>query len=354
MLVLTHPRSGSTEICRIIENCLNQPGQVSISLGEFFNVADRTSFGNAIDVTRHFRSSTDPVTVNTLMLDTEKLKNRQLEYQVLPVHILSEVAVTFNSSDEFKRWLYDERTRRLKFINFVKGFRAIKHFITLFDTPAGNEFETKFNRELIASHIENNNFAFSYRKNLLETVFSGLIKTYYIDQARMNNPDNDFLNIIADGHNLHDMPVLEPQPIKIRGYPFTLDTISSYHEIDGIVLTNLMLFEFYHLVVDKLSITNILCYEDIMETQELTLTHNGKTQVYNIADLAPRIIYEVSGDGTTRKELTEKKMNYGDYAYEDYFTNSYIVHEVIEIEVNKIEARSPGFKETLSKLGIIY
>lgn len=358
MLVLSHPRSGSTEICRIIESCLKTPGTVSISLGEFFNVADRTSFGNAIDANNHFRSSTEPVTVNILILDIEKFLTKKLvrrwKNQVLPDHVLSEVYMTFNSSDEFKSWLYDERIRRLKLINSVTDFCTIKHFITLFDTPVGNELETKFNRELIVSQIEKDKFAFSYRKNLLETVFSGLIKTYYIDQPRANNPDNDFLSIVADGHNLHDMPVLEPKPIKIRGYPFTLDTISSYHEIDGIVLTNLMLFEFYHLVVSKLPVDNILCYEDIIETQKLTLTHGGKPQVYNIADLPPRIIYEFSGDGTVKKELQEKKMNYGDYAYEDYFTNSYVVHEVIETNINEIESRSPGFKDTLDKLGIIY
>lgn len=354
MLVLTHPRSGSTEICRIVDLCLNANSDVSISLGEFFNIGDRSSFGNAIDASKHFRSSTDSVTVNTLILDVEKFKNRQpvdgRDGQVLPDHVLSEVNITFNSSEEFKNWLYAERIRRLEFINSLKDFYIIKHFINLFDTPIGNEFETKFNKELIMSQIDKGKFAFSYRKNLLETVFSGLIKTYYIDQARVNNPDNNFLNIIADGHNLHDMSVLEPSPIRVIN---SFEDKGVFFQIDGIILTNLMLFEFYHLVVSKLSIGNILCYEDIMETQKLMLTFDGKTKVYNIADLPPRVVYQFLEDGSVN-ELVEKKMNYGDYAYEDYFTNSHIVHKIIDKMVNKIEDSSPGFKETLTKLGIIY
>lgn len=357
MLVLSHPRSGSTEICRIVELCLLPPGEGINSLGEFFNAGDRTSFGNLIDAFWHFRSSTDPITIKILVLDHEKFKKRKLvegnKGQVLYFHYLSELDITFNSLSELNNWFYAERIRRLELINSFKNLYNIKHFITLFDTPTDNEAENKFNRELIISQFKQQRFAFSYRRNLLETVFSGLIKTFYIDKARVGNKDNDFLNIIADGHNLHDMPVLRPRPIEIPGYPFDPDSEGSHYEIDGIVITNLMLFEFYHLFVSKLPMHNILCYEDIMETRELTLTYAGKTQVYNIDDLPPRIVYQFLEDGTV-KELIEKKMNYGDYVKEDYFTNSYVVHDVIENEVNKIESRSPGFKETLNKLGIIY
>lgn len=357
MLVLSHPRSGSTEICRIVEACVRIPGDGVTSVGELFNAFDRSVFGNTMDAFMHFRTSTDPIAVRVLVLDLERFNRRELVEgnigQVLPIHYLSELDITFNSGDELRFWLYDERIRRLKAVNSFENVHNIKHFITLFDTPMGNWLETKFNRELIMSHFKRERLAFSYRKNILETVFSALIKVYYIDNARKDNKDNDFLNIIADGHNLHDMPVLQPMPIKIDGYPFDIVVESSYHIIDGIVITILLLFEFYHLYLKELVTHNILCYEDIIETRELTLTYAGKTQVYKIDDLPPRVIYQTQSDGTV-KELEEKKMNYGDYAYEDYFTNSYVVHEVIENEVNKIETRSPGFKETLSKLGIIY
>ena len=355
MLVLSHPRSGSTEICRIVELCLNTNSDVSISLGEFFNVGDRSSFGNTIDAYNHFRTSIDPITIKVIVLDHDKFKNRQIikgrEGQILPLHYLSETDITFSSSDELNNWFYAERIRRLELINSFKNLYNIKHFITLFDTPTDNEAENKFNRELIISQFKQQRLAFSYRKNLQEAVFSALIKYYYIDQARENNLENDFLNIIADGHNLHDMAVLEPRHIRIIN---ALEDDGEFFNIEGIILTNLMLFEFYHLVISKLPIDNILCYEDIIETKKLTLTYQGKTQVYDINDLPPRVLYQLLDDGTTSRELIEKKMNYGDYAYEDYFTNSYVVHKVLEIEVNKIETRSPGFKETLSKLGIIY
>jgi len=305
MLVLSHPRSGSTEICRIIDNCLMQPGEGVTTMGEFFNVADRTSFGDTMDAFGHFRTRTDPITIKVLVLDLDRFKNRQIingrKSQVLPFHYLSETNITFNSSEEFNNWFYTERIKRLDLIKSFNDFYIVKHFITLFDNDIDNENEIKFTKELMISHFKQERLAFSYRKNLLETVFSGLIKTFYIDKARVGNKDNDFLNIIADGHNLHDMAVLRPRPIKIPGYPFDPDSKGSHYEIDGIVITNLILFEFYHLFVSKLPMHNILCYEDIMETRELTLTYAGKTQVYNIDELPPRIVYQFLEDGTVKE-----------------------------------------------------
>ena len=347
MLVLSHPRSGSTEICRIVELCLYTPGKGVISLGEFFNISDRTMFGNLIDAFHHFRTSTNPKTVKVLGLDKDKIITKKV---IFGYEYLSQVDLTFNSSNEVSNWFYNERIRRLELINSFKRFYSIKYFLTLFDNKTDNEFDDRFNKELILSLSEQGKLAFSYRKNLVESVFSGLIKTFYFDKARIENPDNKFVHLMADGHNIHDMPVLQPEPIRIKNY---IEDDGEFFEIDGIIKTNLKLLEFYHLFVSKLSINNILCYEDIMKTRKLTLTYQGQTQEYNIDKIPPRIIYQSLDNGTT-KELIEKKMNYGDYTREDYFTNSYIVSNIINREIDIIENKSPGFKETLSKLGIIY
>ena len=203
---------------------------------------------------------------------------------------------------------------------------------------------------MVISHFKTGNLVFSYRKNLLESVFSALIKTFYFDKDRIGNKDNDFEHVMADGHNLYDMPVLKPNPVMI---PNSMESIGSHFEIDGIIHTNLMLLEFYHAFIDKLPLVNVVCYEDIMETGQIAFTYQGKSNVYNINELPPRILYLHLNDGTV-KQLTEKKMNYGDHTREDYFTNSYIVSKVINKAVDNIENRNPGFRQTLTKLGIIY
>jgi hypothetical protein len=353
MLVLSHPRSGSTEICRIAELCFYTPYKGVISLGEFFNPADRTSFGNLQDAFQHFRTNSAPTTVSVLVVNDKKIltkpKFERFSRQVSGKDYLDIANITFNSAVQLTEWFYTERRHRLDLINSFKSFYSIKHIMTLFDNDRDIEYENKFTRELIMPQFDAGKFIFSYRRNLIESVFSGLIKTFYFDKARINSNDNKFVETMADDHNLNDMPVLKPQPIRIIN---SIEDDGEFFQIDGIIITNLMLLEFYHNFVDKLQFNNIICYEDIMETKKLTLTYQGKTQAYNINDLPPRIVYQYNSDGT-RKELIEKKMNYGDYTREDYFTNSHIVRKVIDKEVNKIESRSPGFKQTLEKLGII-
>ena len=347
MLVLSHPRSGSTEITRIVGQCVCHPEPVLKSMGEFFNLGDRTMFGNVIDALQHFRTSTDPITVKVLVLSRVKIENKRF---IEGADYLDAVDITFSSSDELYPWLYNERIKRLDLIKSFDDFYIVKHFITLFDNYTDNEYEIKFTKELVISHFKTGSLIFSYRKNLLESVFSALIKTFYFDKDRIGNKDNEFVHVMADGHNLYDMPVLKPNPIMI---PNAMESIGSHFEIDGIIHTNLMLLEFYHAFIDKLPLVNVICYEEIMETGQIAFSYQGKSQVYNIDELPPRISYLHLNNGTV-KQLIEKKMNYGDYFREDYFTNSYIVGKIINKEVDKIENRNPGFKQTLSKLGIIY
>jgi hypothetical protein len=141
------------------------------------------------------------------------------------------------------------------------------------------------------------------------------------------------------------MPPIQPLPVEI-------DEIREL--IYGPIGSSLRLFKTYHqLLGESVDFKNIIVYEDMIESGQITLTYKGQTKFYNIDSLPPRV-QDIIDDNGNKKTVVEKKMNYGDYAYEDYFTNSHIVANLIKQEINNIEKELPGFQQTLEKLGVIY
>ena len=340
MLVLTHPRSGSTEICRIVEKCLT-PRNTPRALSELFNIDDRTVFGNLTDAVRFFElKNTSPITVSVLKMVTDVPPKVVADFNYyVPENI------TFNSEDEISKWYASEAAKRvamLELFDSFDNFYIVKHFVT-------RDIDKQLTKQLIKSHAIKNKLILSYRRNILESVFSALVKTYYFDrpraQAGTNPTDDSFHNqIIGDAHNLHDMPPIEPLPIEINEGELRF----------GALLPILRLFKCYHqLVEESVDFKNIIVYEDMMESGQLTLTYQGETKLYNLDSLRPRLIGIIDKNGN-KKDVVEKKMNYGNLSKEDYFVNSHIVSDMITHEVNNIEEELPGFKATLDKLRVIY
>lgn len=336
MLVLTHPRSGSTEICRIVEQCLT-PHKAARSMSEFFNIDDRTAFGNLMDAVRFFESNKSPITVSVLKIDTTPNLPAAYNYFVPD-------EITFNSQAELFKWYTDEINRRravLNLFDLLDNFYIVKHFIT---EPHPDK---QFTENLIKSHAIKNKLILSYRRSISESAFSSLVKTYYFDRAREGNNlkgDGFLSDIRGDAHNLHDMLPIEPLPIEI----------DEKELIFGAIGPVLRLFKCYHQLLKKsIDFKNIIVYEDMMESGQLTLTYEGQTKLYNLDSLSPRLV-EIVDENGNKKKVVEKKMNYGNLSKEDYFVNSHIVAVLIKQEVDKIEKELPGFKDTLDKLGVIY
>lgn len=226
----------------------------------------------------------------------------------------------------------------------------LEHFISLGDNKADNELEIKFARELVEYHISRGKFVFSYRKSLLESVFSGLIKFFYFDAKRAKSEDKSLLAVISDGHNITDMPVLEPEPITLR-YSYDKNPEIVHYVAESMTDTILLLFEFYHLYLRDLHPENVVVYEDVIDSRHITLSIHGKLKTYDIDSFKPRFIFLENSDGKVEK-FVEKKMNYGNYSRADYFVNSHVVPDIINHSICAIEGRSPGFQSTLKELGI--
>jgi hypothetical protein len=196
--LLTHPRSGSTKLIKCLYNSLQTEQKIK-NLGEFFQITNSKNFGDLYP-------NTGLKFIHTKSLDISNT-NEYLKDLILP------------GNTNFNFYIKKEITNRVLFmqkLNDVKIEHIFKYFF--FNKPNENIYENLY------SFLKNDSVEkiILYRKNLLESIQSHLIKEYIINQ-RYSKEDYD--NFRMAGHNYGNMtPLLSEKKVYISFEKFKIDT----------------------------------------------------------------------------------------------------------------------------------
>jgi hypothetical protein len=218
MIVLTHPRSVSTEFTRIVCDLT-----AADNLGEMFNWADKSSFGILHVVKDHFISNGRLNTAEPMEATVARIVNfeelnlaRPRSQYALRKALYRPEKVLFRSIQDVINYYDTECNQRFQ---MLKKFDAagihylVKHFFFVRPDHTRSTLEGKLSM--------NDKFIF-IRKNITETVYSAAIKKAYYD----SNPDlltmfkdttaNKIVNpyVASLGHNMVDRPMVPLNVVK--------------------------------------------------------------------------------------------------------------------------------------------
>lgn len=286
-VIFTHPRSGSTAYSNQIAN----EGTNILNLKEFLNPYCPNTFGGIQNffIKNQFNRS---ISVPILKRSRCNSPNTDLTagmylYKSVDVYF-DNVFMHFKSVNDIVKFLEIEQLLRINFLSSIKHINwAVKQFIT---------DKSNYNNLLLSLPDTTN--IFYYRKDIVGSILSSLIKTYYFDM----NPGGPI-----DAHNYADRQItnIEFQP----NLNLELDSINK--EIKFII--NLLeLYKQY-----KTKFHKIVCYEDEILTQNSHVIGNMLPMPY----------------------ATDKQ---------DYFTNSKLVNECIETQI-----KQHNLQDVVEELGMI-
>ena len=323
IIVVSHPRSGSSEFIRTLghfaanELTVNKPVGI---MAECFHWADGTTFGNFAKV-RVLESDSNkfPCQETVLEPNFNLPKLSPDDNVVWQDPFYQPVTKLFKTPEDAKDYYLDQYQQRIGYVNDVvveKYFPIIKSFVG-FVNYLGNDNAILDLQGSLASKLTNIEPIFFYRKNLVDTVLSDLIKWLYIDRPLL---DGDIKLDGYSGHNFNDtMPPLLPKP----GITISNDISRHYPEIFCETLKNYQMNrEFFK---------NVISYDQVFVDKKFKLNWGNR-------------VYEITGHNNPDREYP---MNY-QAPKKDYFENSNIVVDAINKTITKYD-----LWDTVDELGII-
>lgn len=248
-IIFTSPRTGSTEfIKRLIlqkrgpVNIRNRPGAPTfIDLIEFFNPPCTGAFGDLVHLFYNPDLYNKPINTLTLKDNITTAPYKWLHLIGNSSTFLNTVSMTFATREEVEQFIRNETDRRLDFITNLKDEYFVKQFVGLYDLD-------HIPGQLLA--LENAHKIFYYRKNIIDTILSNLIKSYYFDKPNAITKQN------IDAHNWGGK--LEPVIPK----DITLDESRIASEFKGYI--DLLIF----FKANKSKFDSITCYEDAFKDRK--------------------------------------------------------------------------------------
>lgn len=324
IIVVSHPRSGSSEFVRTLAHFAAKtlsPDKTVGVLAECFHWADATVFGNFPRV--HILSRD-----NKLEFPCDETVMEP--YDELPVltsgdnvvwqdHFFKPVTKRFSSPNDVKNYYFSQYQQRIGYVNntvTAKSFPIIKSFVGFTEFHNDTEKLRELQQSLVPQ-LTNIEPIFFYRKNLLDSFFSDLIKWSYIDQPKVENS-----KIALDGfqgHNFNNtMPPLAPR----SGMTIDEDHAKHYPEIFCETLKNYQM--------NRHIFKNVVSYDQVFVDKKFNL-HWGDA------------VYEVTEHSNQHREYP---MNY-QAPKQDYFENSDAVIEIIHQTITE-----HGLWDVVDELGI--
>jgi hypothetical protein len=258
ILVVSFPRSGSSEFCRALvnlskANLSHYPERKPWAefFGEFFNYGDTTTFGNLNKAHAHFVDYNVPYLADTFEVDPD-LQQKILPNQFNIANLLIEKSITFESQFDIENYYADQVKQRLNLFQSKwftdRYFPIVKHF------PLKNLYESSTSFDPFASMESLTLFEqiFYYRKDVIGSLYSSLIKWFYYDAPTLSSSIKLELNLLGAGHNYQNsMPPLAPQ----KGIYFTEKDINI-----GPIIESLLWYK-----KNKHRLKNIICYETFFD-----------------------------------------------------------------------------------------
>ena len=269
-IIFTAPRTGSTEFIERLALATNKQPHSS-NLIEFFNPPCVGAFGDLIHLyynPKLFGTQTDVL----VLKENIKLPNIKCSHLIEDSSIyMNKVKIQFDNVQQLEAFLLDEAQRRIEFITNLNHTYFVKQFIGLFSL-------TDISNQLL--NIKNARKIFYYRKDSINTIFSGLIKAYYFDRP------NSEKKINIDAHNWDGkLEPVEPNNIVLEE-----------HKIKKEIEPYINLLKFFKNNRDKFDV--ICSYEDVfvdgteinfdngvkLTLKDLNNNHDGEHPMPYLAD----------------------------------------------------------------------
>ena len=288
--IVTHPRAGGSLLASVLKYSLGYK-----VFSGFLTPSNPNSFGEAAEIYYDLqRSSLYGTRINALTFDNETLKEIQIEFRN-PEHVLE--------------WARNEITRRVMYINSnTQENLIVDHFFTHIDGPQ------IIGKNTISLEIE---LLFLYRKNLLESILSNLIKNKYFSRRKYNLSANTAHNIENSIETL---------------YPIESNATLNQSEISNILDHRFLgLYNYYK--IDNKRISKILSYEDNVLQNSSILLQGQEINVMSCFSNLKQKEYPM-------KYGVEKKL---------FFKNTQLISEIIHSKVKKY-----SLEDVFSELDIKY
>lgn len=247
IILATHPRSGSTKIIKCIARHFANKNLNVKNLGEFFYLRNSYNYGDL----KFYNES------------KSNYKTYKIENGILNEH-------TINDRSILEEFLMEEKDRRMNYLKYLENnnnFFVLKYF---FDNKVSSSFYEKTEEQLFSSDYDK---IFLYRKNILDSILSLIIKDQFINLKNINLNNNEF-NLI--GHNYGNMEPLYPN----KKIYLTQESCRSY---------STMFINFFKYLKIKNNL-NLLCYEDVfsqgyfyIDSEKITLNLDTEVKmVYGV------------------------------------------------------------------------
>lgn len=319
ILVVSHPRSGSSEFIRTLAhfaaNQLTDYRPVGL-MAECFHWADATTFGDFARARLLEPGSIFPYQETVLEPNVDLLSSLSLAQALVENNdnvvwqdaFYRPVTKSFESHDDVRDYYIDQFQQRIVYVNETvveEYFPIIKNFAGFINFY--NDDQTLLNlQQSLVSKLTNIEPVFFYRKNLLDSVYSDLIKWYYIDQSLIDGDKK--LNGFS-GHNFNNtMPPLIPKSGVIIDQSMAQRCPETFCE----TLKNYQ--------VNRKFFKNVISYDQVFVDKKFNLNFNG-------------IDYLVTDHTNAEREYP---MNY-QTAKKDYFENPEIVIKAIRDTITRYD-----------------
>lgn len=323
IIVVSHPRSGSSEFIRTLAHFAANELTVYKPVGimaECFHWADGTTFGNFAKVRVLEQDSNKFPCQETVLEPNFNLPKLSPDDNIVWQDPFYQSATKlFTTPDDARDYYLNQYQQRIGYVNNVvveKYFPIIKSFVGFVNYQGKDNAILDLQRSLVPK-LTNIEPIFFYRKNLVDTVLSDLIKWLYIDRPLL---DGDIKLDGYSGHNFNDtMPPLLPKP----GITISNDISRHYPEIFCETLKNYQMNrEFFK---------NVISYDQVFVDKKFKLNWGNR-------------VYEITGHNNPDREYP---MNY-QAPKKDYFENSNIVIDAINETITRHD-----LWDTVDELGIV-
>ena len=298
MIVISHPRSGSTYLCTALTQHLS-----AMNLAEFFNIGSPWHWGNIALQRRNLIEGTSTI-INTFTLNNNATWTEKHVDNAITA--LSFVVTTQTQLDEF---IQLEITRRLHFLERMDAAGqqyVVKHFLTYPNDELDKKLFAFPNKILL------------YRKDFKEVILSNLIKKLHYD-ARLCTSDNLRTEI---AHNVDNTPAPASTPILLGPIVIKYAAVA--------------MFQLY-VNYNKFAPIETISYEDMFAGNTITLdgicVSPSAITMHNIGKPERKMDYSLTGNKI------------------DFFNNPDSTLKMIN-EIATVQSTKLGINDIIKQLGV--
>jgi len=298
MIVISHPRSGSTFLCAALTQHLS-----AMNLAEFFNIGSPWHWGNIALQRMKLIEGTSTI------INTFTLNNNATWTEKHVDNVITAVSFVVTAKTQINEFIQLEITRRLHFLERMDAAGqqyVVKHFLTYPNDELDKKLFAFPNKILL------------YRKDFKEVILSNLIKKLHYD-ARLCTSDNPHTEI---AHNVDNTPAPASTPMILNPTVIKDATVA--------------MFQLY-VNYKKFAPIETISYEDMFAGNTITLdgicVSPSAITMHNIGKPERKMDYSLTGNKI------------------DFFNNPDSTLKMIN-EIATVQSTKLGINDIIKQLGV--